>query len=148
MFTTFIDLRACLGRAAVAAAMLADAGFGALLSGLLFTDKRNHDVEAFEEGIVAGDVILIVGEPKKMTENSKRTIIPCCESASPTPRSTNSINRLPAYSYLLYEPIGPAFDGVRNAMRLYYTALGRDLQAFFQQISGKRRVISFSDLNS
>ncbi len=65
---TFPPAGLALGGAAVAATTLAGAGFGALVSGLLATDIPNHDVEAFEEGIEAGGVLLIVDVPKKKTD--------------------------------------------------------------------------------
>ena len=49
----------------MAATTLAGAGFGAMVNGLLATDISNHEVEAFEEGIEAGGVLLIVDVPKK-----------------------------------------------------------------------------------
>jgi hypothetical protein len=65
---TFPPAGLALGGAAVAATTLAGAGFGALVSGLLATDIPNHEVEAFEEGIKAGGVLLMVDVPKKKAD--------------------------------------------------------------------------------
>lgn len=57
-----------LGGAAVAATTLAGAGFGAIVSALVATDIPNHEVDAFEEGIMKGQILLIVDVPRKRVE--------------------------------------------------------------------------------
>ena len=56
-----------LGGAAIAATALAGAGFGAIVSGLVATEIPNHEVEAFEEDIESGKVLLLVDVPRKQT---------------------------------------------------------------------------------
>ena len=64
---TFPPAGLALGGAAIAATALAGAGFGAIVSGLVATEIPNHEVEAFEEDIESGKVLLLVDVPRKQT---------------------------------------------------------------------------------
>lgn len=62
---TFPPAGLALGGAAVAATALAGAGFGALVSALVATDIPNHHLQAFEEGIDQGQILLLVDVPHR-----------------------------------------------------------------------------------
>jgi len=56
------------GAAILAGATLAGAGFGALVSGLVAKDMPSHALEAFEEGIAEGKILLLVDVPRKRVD--------------------------------------------------------------------------------
>ncbi len=52
------------GGAIIAGTTLAGAGFGALVSGLIARDMPSHELEAYEQGIAEGKILLLVDVPK------------------------------------------------------------------------------------
>jgi hypothetical protein len=64
---TFPPAGLALGGGAMLATALAGAGFGALVSGLVANDIPNHKIQAFENGIYEGRILLIVDVPRKKT---------------------------------------------------------------------------------
>ena len=65
---TFPPAGLALGGGAVLATTLAGAGFGALVSGLVANDIPNHELEAFEDEIYEGKILLMVDVPRKKTD--------------------------------------------------------------------------------
>ena len=65
---TFPPAGLALGGGAVLATALAGAGFGALVSGLVANDIPNHEIQAFEDEIYEGKILLMVDVPRKKTD--------------------------------------------------------------------------------
>ena len=61
---TFPPAGLVLGGGAILAATLVGAGVGAVVYGLVAQDIPNHEVEAFEEAIIEGKLLMIVDIPK------------------------------------------------------------------------------------
>ena len=66
---TFPPAGLVLGGGAILATSLAGAGIGAWVSGMIGVDVPNSQIEKFEQGIQAGEVLMMVDVPKdKVTE--------------------------------------------------------------------------------
>jgi hypothetical protein len=72
---TFPPAGLALGGGAILAMTLAGAGFGAVVSGLVAKDIPNHELEAFEAGIIRGKVLLLVDVPKSELEKWRAVIL-------------------------------------------------------------------------
>ncbi len=48
--------------------LVAGAGFGALVSGMVAHDIPNHELEAFEQGIAEGKILLLLDVPKERVD--------------------------------------------------------------------------------
>lgn len=58
-----------LGGGAVLVSTLAGAGLGAVVSALVAKDVPNQELEAFEEAIIAGQILLLVDVPKRQVQS-------------------------------------------------------------------------------
>ncbi|MCP4041425.1 MAG: DUF1269 domain-containing protein, partial [Gammaproteobacteria bacterium] len=65
---TFPPAGIVLGGAAIIGGVVAGAGFGALVSGMVAHDIPNHELEAFEQGIAEGKILLLLDVPKERVD--------------------------------------------------------------------------------
>ena len=72
---TFPPAGLVLGGGALLLATLTGAGFGGLVSGLIARDQPNHDLEAFEENIARGELLVLVDAPLRRVEEVKAAIL-------------------------------------------------------------------------
>lgn len=72
---TFPPAGLVLGGGAILMGALVGAGFGALVSGLVASDQPNHDLEAFENSIANGEILVLVDVPFKRVDEIKNVII-------------------------------------------------------------------------
>ena len=64
-----------LGIDALLAGAAAGAGFGAVVSALMSSHKHNHDLNAFEQAIERGEILLMVDVPRKAVNQTKELIL-------------------------------------------------------------------------
>ena len=65
---TFPPAGLVIGGGALLAGTAAGAGFGALVSSLIASNEHNHKLDAFERGIEAGQLLLMVDVPRKQVK--------------------------------------------------------------------------------
>jgi hypothetical protein len=63
-----------LGGGMVAAAMLAGAGFGAWVSGMIGINLPNRELKAYEEAVKSGAVLMLVDVPKDRVHEIERLV--------------------------------------------------------------------------
>ncbi len=72
---TFPPAGLILGGQAILAGVLAGASFGGIVSGLVAADQPNHNLEAFEENIARGELLVLVDVPKIRVDDIKNIIL-------------------------------------------------------------------------
>ncbi len=64
-----------LGGGALLASAAAGAGFGAVVTAVMSSHEHNHDLDAFQRAIEAGEILLMVDIPKGQVEKTKELIL-------------------------------------------------------------------------
>ena len=64
-----------LGGGALLAGTVAGAGFGALVTALLGSQEHNHELDAFQKALAAGQILLMVDVPRQREDEVKSTIL-------------------------------------------------------------------------
>jgi len=64
-----------LGGGALLVGAAAGAGFGAVVSALLSSHEHNHDLDAFQRAIEAGEILLMVDIPRQRVDKIRELIL-------------------------------------------------------------------------
>lgn len=72
---TFPPAGLVLGGGALVVGATAGAGFGAVVSALMSSHEHNHNLDAFQRAIEAGEVLLMVDVPKHDVDKTKALIL-------------------------------------------------------------------------